>query len=108
MGLRPLVWSVLLIVPGRRFGDAFERAALSWQAAGLLRVLKTGAKRKLRCGGGPAVRGGAGELRGAKRRNLDLRTLNYGTTKRISLLSRFASLVAQWHMRSGSRSCRFG
>jgi hypothetical protein len=40
MGLRLLVWSVLLIVPGRRFGAAFERVALLQRPGGVVRALK--------------------------------------------------------------------
>lgn len=40
MGLRPLLCSVLLIVPGRGSGAAFERVALLWPPGGVDRALK--------------------------------------------------------------------
>lgn len=61
MGLLPTLCSVPLIVPGRRSGAAFERVALLLRPGGLVRALRDGREAQMRCGGGPAVRGGAAE-----------------------------------------------
>jgi len=84
--------SVPLIGLIARSGGALVRVALLHAPGGPHPCTGEGAKRKGRRWRDLRERVAPPVPRGAKRRNLDLRTLNFRTTKQLSLLSRFAVL----------------